>query len=260
MSEPYTSRIGVVDFFSVLVPGFYIVLSVTLFVTWLVGVQSLTETRSWLKELTGPETWFLSALVLLGSYVVGTVVRAISVTRIERICIWWKRPRPSTFRIQADFPYWTDLLENLKRIRNHRSLLKGKPEEATSCPTVFFDYMKMVLCTCCPEAFAYTQSLEARVRFAAGILLGSFLSTFLMIVPFSLMVLAIRRGLPWPREWFIAVVVLLVLSVVLWIILAGLFRRIRFEEANQVFLAYLAHRWKEEPQAATGEVGSSTGA
>ena len=141
---------------------------------------------------------------------------------------------------RPDFPHFSILSANREQVREcHRFLLEGQQgEEADLCPTVFFDYMKMVLCTHRPEAFAYTQSLEARVRFAAGMLLGSVVTILLMFFAWAA---AIHCGRPWSREWFIVAVSLIAVSIVLWIILAASFWRNRFEEANQVFLAYLAH-------------------
>jgi hypothetical protein len=160
-------------------------------------------------------------------------------------------------------------LNSRDQVRHHQSLLNElylpsrKNREETNLngepsPVVFFDYMKMVLCTCCPEAFAYTQSLEGRVRFAAGMLLGSIVSILLTILAFFGMLAAIGCGRLWSWEWFTAIVSLLALSAVLWIILAVSLRRIRFEEANQVFLAYLAHGWKEESQSTGADAGSAT--
>ena len=340
MSKPYTPQISLVDFLSVFPPGIYLAFSVTILVGSVVGGVPPVRIWRWLRDLSGPGTWFLSVFVILGAYVAGTVIRGVPVNSIEeRFCnprkrflrkvrlLWvavpkgflsprkwfprkqrtlrpprrWPRriyilcslfPRDTrskrTFperNRRADFPYFSILLENQEEVSKCRSLLKEPLAEVNKlleqlnksyaevnkplaemnkllkvtklCPMVFFDYMKMFLCTHCPEAFAYTQSLEARVRFAAGMLLAAIVSIWLMIAAVFLTIIThLFFGRPWSSEWSWAVALLIGLSVAVRMILGASISRIRFEEANQVFLAYLAHCSREEQHSLTGETDS----
>lgn len=371
MPEPYFSRIGKVDFFGALIPGSYALLSIVLALTAVLGEESPREVWKYLESWKGSTAVvaLLGVLLLVASYLVGSVLRVIRIDAIDAVAFrfirWisgWFLPRPENgdatccrcdevrrsaerllphsaitdmdgypvcseccrgrrntvirrrderrtwheLLFQSRFPYWNALRVNYRKLKEYKTCVPKVTLPSNDAPhgMAVFDYWKMVLCTEAPEAFAYTQSLEARVRMFAGMiwagLLGLVCASFILCFPHngsrllldymvfgSLIilwavscvlgrVLAAARGVrldttSFLRRWLMRSLMSLLLGIqfvplffiftqystdnpwhslawgllaislaFVWI-LGSRLRHVRGEEANQLFLAYLAH-------------------
>lgn len=99
----------------------------------------------------------------------------------------------------------------------------------------FLIIWKMVLCTQSPEAFVFTQELEARVRLFAGMFWAGFLGLGMSLAGHFCLGLGIVRV-----DWRMPFLVLTALSLVLCFVFGWQVRRVRRQEADMLFAAYLA--------------------
>ena len=138
----------------------------------------------------------------------------------------------------GDFPYWEALEHNYRLLHDAQPEVERLgtllPNKEAHRNMALYDYWKMVLCMREPSAFAYTQSLEARVRLFAGMCWASSVGVACSL----LWTISLFWG---QGAWWPAILMLFLASIVIFLAFRLRLRFVRAEEANQVFLAYMAH-------------------
>jgi len=231
------------DFFSVMAPGFhllvvFLILGISL--AWKDPVAiDIHEVFSPTKEIYSYWPNFIIATFL--AYLFGHFLRAIPIQSADKLCkklFRWvaklSRPRSALY-YSTDFPYHkalTLLLEDLQA--------DGYPKTCFSMPAEHtintdFKFFKIVLCTESINAFEFTQSLENRVRLFAGMFWSSCLAVIGCLI-LGGSILLFGHGNWLPIHSFLAVG-----SLISGILLGSQLPRVRGQEVEYVFLAYLSH-------------------
>lgn len=245
-------RFGRINFFGILLPGFYMLVSITVAVlacssdatTW--GRQ----TSSWADAefMAWP---MLTLLALFASYLLGNIPRAFVVGPTDALCNWpcrllrklakatgirldsWK----TVVRNAVSFPYLPVLRrsrDDLEKFEPQAAKIVSLAAEDNPGTVVVFDYWKHILAMHAPAAVAIAELHEGRVRFFVGMFWAGFLGVVCGVVT----VICNATPLGWGGTGVLLVVVSACISVLFGIRL----RFVRAEEATQVFLAYVAHR------------------
>jgi len=164
------SKIGKVEFFAVMPSGFY-VLNIAFILlyeeAWTQPADSLWDHISPLADLT-KENPVILIFILFGSYLLGSILRAIPVGWSERVS---KLGVPSKFPYQARLETVRTHLENTGCFYTQDTcdlFIQGDTDSIHSV----FNHWKDILCVNCPEAFDYYRAFEARTRFFSNMFLA----------------------------------------------------------------------------------------
>jgi hypothetical protein len=222
-------RIGKTDFLAIMAPGFFL-LAVIIFAGAainesfrLVATDSRSEdslSRAEIRAATQQTTylefftsqWPLTLVaVIFATYVVGSIPRAMAVNTADRLCaacFFWVPRRPwDQLLFQGDFPYRSALKETFKVLKiNGMDRGASFPKKGTS--HTLFNAWKVTICHEAPNAFAYTQLLEARTRLFAGMFWAGAVGVVVSACLFLTFVVLLLH-----RWWWIAAVVIAVLGV-----------------------------------------------
>ena len=244
------TRIGRVEFLGVVPPGFYM-LSVAAFtalaVTDRAGASSPWDRTLPLVELL--EHWPIAVLVLLASYLLGQIPRALTVNFTDDLCLLFHRrarkrhdwPGPL---FGERFPYrrvLQDIFNDLQDQGGRGSDVSVPDNDERAM--VVFDFWKVVLCMRSPHAFSFIQSLEARVRFFVGVFWAGCVGLAGAIVAISV---SLSRG-GFTDSWFWPAAILGATSALIVFVFGSRLRHVRGEEAIETFLAFLSHRQNNRP-------------
>ncbi len=166
----------------------------------------------------------LLLFLLLGSYLLGSVLRALPVNWVERLV--------PPFGVQ--FPYPTVIEDVLKTFLQNQSLTG---HDVTSIPSIngqlpmhVFNFWKDVLCVSSPGAFEYYQTFETRVRLFAGLTWASSVGVLCAGVA------AVRlETVSSPLA-----LAIFLLSAMMLVAFGLNFRRVRRQEVRVLFMLYVA--------------------
>ena len=249
MLVPAARRVSNLDIFGILLPGFYMLASMSVVVISYSSQDSASSpNETFSRALSQFKELHINVLALVASYLLGNIPRAFVVGPTDRLCNylpWWFRRVSKTspdswktiVRNARDFPYVTVLKRSLGKLktceRNATSgiLLPGKNDPGA---VAAFDYWKHILALHAPPLFAIAEQLEARVRFFVGMFWAAAVGVTCAILTLV--------SLP-PVTGFVDLrVIHLCMSAVMLLLFGVRLRFVRAEEATQVLLAYVAHK------------------
>lgn len=236
------------EFFPVMAPGLYVFLAIAA-VSVAIGDDS-TGATLWekfnplVKLLT--DYWPLSILVIFAAYLLGNILRAVPVNLSDKICRRWFRrtvPLKKRFFFDSKFPYKKLIKEYVETLPKYgilpnKFLPNDKEIDAMEHYVLhtIFNYFKLVLCTGAPDAFAYIQEFESRVRLFSGMFWAGLVGIFTNII-LTVHVLFNNNFEIW-REF---IVVYFIISLILVLLFGRQLPRVRGQEAVHVYLAYFAY-------------------
>ena|GEM_PF-4370950 len=247
------ARFSTLDLFGVLMPGFFMTGTVIFaFLDVLKGrdgtsvFQALLYLEGWITH------WSVAPSILFLSYLIGSIPRAFIVGPTDDLCSKIRRQFRAILGRRADdiqnewrralltagfFPYPSAMQCTLNELVRHEEVRNDVvhflPEEKPGIMAVF-DYWKLVICNREPRAFAYIQSLEARVRFFVGMFWAGVLGAGSALVS----VIAGSKS----ADWVVASICLLTLSGLVTVVFGMRLRFVRGEEACQVFSAHAEYK------------------
>ncbi len=246
------------DFFSIMTPGFYIlIIMVSAFISFYPGTETCFNWNGLLQIVKEWKAyWPLYLFAVFIVYLIGSFLRAIPISTADKICklifSGMLKKKMSKVEIQEKsaknlvtiyynypFPYhpaWERLF----------SYLQGNcfEEGAFNLPDrkdmhASYNFFKSVLCSYVPNAFAYTQTLEARVRLFAGMfwsgLLGIAVFSMLGILHFNNLIQIV---------WSTTHLMIVGMSFLICVLFGGQLPRVRGQEVEYVFYSYLAYATK----------------
>jgi cytochrome bd-type quinol oxidase subunit 2 len=252
---------GRIDFLAVVVPGFYVLANL-----WLVGLAFTYRENEDLWQAvqaavqTPTENWTVFLGIILTSYLLGSLLRAVPVNAADRAAqlllaplrlvlglLPWLRAYGLRFE---PFPYRSILKDTLDNVASCGGL-RGLNDPAVTAlreavkvpdPTQEFsaeallhtayNYWKVVVCDRAPGAFEFSQELESRVRLFAGMFWAGLLGIVLLVGGFW--AAGLRGYLSEWRFW-----AALAVSAAIGVGFGLNVGRVRREEVRHVFLAYL---------------------
>lgn len=237
------TRVGRIDFLGVVVPGFYMCCAIAF------ALMAIADTggtgSAWermLSFLEPLERWPVAALLLFASYVLGSIPRTVPVNFTDGVCsVFHKAAKDDDSwygrLINSNFPY-VPMLEVSAGELNEQLAFSPKvvaPKQTRSIMSLF-DFWKTTLCHESPATFSLVQSLEGRVRWFVGMFWAA--CTGLLGGLIAAIVSAVRGGASDP--WLAPAVAAGLISALVGLFFGARLRFVRGEEANQVFLAYVA--------------------
>jgi hypothetical protein len=209
-------RVGRLEFFAALLPGFFLVCAITIAFA---PVQMVPTTTLWTR-LEGAATHIggappLVVLLAFGAYLIGSLVRIVPLKAVERV-----------------IPPGKVLFPHVVEVRRFINTLK---EEATAAchevslgPTIgnslsqhVFNHWKNAVCLRSADGFRYYQSFESRSRMFAGMFWAGLVGILCAIITICRTVPNVSR----------AGVELMVLSLAIVVCFGSQFRRVRVQEA-----------------------------
>jgi hypothetical protein len=239
------SRVGRFEFFSIMTPGFHI-LVVLVFLAHGFGDQG-HATTAWQRLEPLVETvsanWPLAIVLLFSTYLLGSIPRAMSVSRLDegwpkRIGRIFAKRETWTRRLYDDeFPYRGALQLTLNALKENK-IAEGQSISREGTSHTMFNFWKMVLCCNASEAFAYLQNLEERVRLFAGMIRAG---VFGLLGTIALLIACVFSA-ETRNVWLVPTAGLCAISLVMIVTFSRYLRPLRGWEVNHVFLAYVAHR------------------
>lgn len=214
------NRIGKVDFFAVLPAGFYVFV-VFLIVFGLATSPTTGTTISIWKPISDLVATAVGkpvtlVLVLFGSYLIGSSLRAFPVK--------WAEKATPPFRLE--FPYPLELQRVISELEKQKEASGFNPNKSLSISDDLkmsvFNYWKDKLCMKSPDGFSYYQSFEARTRYFAGM----FWAGCIGVIGGLIIIFQIPNG-SLDQKFGV-----LVLSIMIMVVFGGQFRRVREQEAR----------------------------
>lgn len=238
------------DFFSIMAPGFYLLVVLVIFMSSLFGKMNCEYLKNIIIPNLSTESiklndyWPLYLLVVFISYLFGEFLKAIPVKNAENICkkIFYIKPYIAMMSLKGldniyytkDFPYHDALKSILNSLQEN-----GYSKDVFSLPEsglhTFYNFMKAVLCSQSPNAFVYTQVYEYRVRLFSGMFWSSLFGIFFCIIN-GIFLLFISKAV-----WTPIHTGLIISSIIICILLGGQLPRVRGQEVEYVFLSYLSN-------------------
>lgn len=274
------ARMGRVDILGSLLPGSYIICNLTVAILAMIEKSAdgspLDRIGTALSKI---ESWPAAVLVVLSSYILGTIPRGFPAGVTDRLFErWWKwsakRMGAGWKREICDnkFPYAPALYLHLKSIMKMDSRTDEEtelvvadrlrflklPQKMQGVGTPTFDYWKTVLNQRSPNAFALAQVLEGRVRMFVGMFWASCASIAIHVTTMTVLVFS-EQG---RAVWLPCIAGLLFLSVAFAVFFGWRLRFVRSEEAQRVLLSYVAYVESEfeAPEAGSARDLSKSGA
>jgi hypothetical protein len=223
------SKIGKIDFFAVLPSGTYTFLSLYLLLGLDHKQRDISES-AWsslepLVHLTHDKPSVI-ILILFSAYVLGSILRAVPVSKSESFICDNKN----------EFPYGKEVKEMFDSIKTHHQLTYVEtgliPDLTNGLPKHVYNCWKDMVCVCSPEGFAYFQEFEARTRFFAGM----FLAGCIGIVCAPLTSLVVGSILYEPALY------MFIVSVIITLLYGRNLQHVRMQEVTTLaglFLAYV---------------------
>lgn len=166
----------------------------------------------------------------------GCCNKLVRIARLKLLRLRYKSYWKQRVRRARGFPYPEVLRVSLRDLRDNDSTVKHINwfPPTTSSAVVAFDYWKLVLCMDQPSAFAFTQVLEARVRFFVGMIWAATGGVVFSLAGLICWLITSRTF-----DWISLIILLFSLGILG--VFGGTLRFVRAEEAVQVLLAYVAH-------------------
>lgn len=223
-------RLGRVEFFATLPAGFFLLLALVLAASPVVDPDG----RSWsawavihriaVDEVEGHASLIL--LILFATYLLGSLVRSLPVSIVDRLTPPFRR----------GFPPIDVVREALAELSQHKKATRftaaHAPKVGSTLPTTVFNHWKNWLCVLNQDAFRYYQSFESRSRMFAGMAMAGAVGCVCALV------ILYRAGWSVPRIG----VELLVASGALVLLFGGQFRRVRKQEAGVLVSLFVCVR------------------
>jgi hypothetical protein len=217
--------VNTIDFFAVIVPGFYVTCVLSLFAFAFVD-----------RPMTAKSPWAIINGVIAGMHVNGAIFILLAshlLGSMIRVC--FRRGRPEIYN--SPFPYPIALERRFRNLGGFEAFdIKRDPTKEPDIH-ITFNYWKAEICQKSADLYAHTFSAEARVRMFAGIIWATGIGLALGIV---------QLVCPATRRWWEPVVLLIIVSFIICIIFLSLLREVRNEEARTVFFAYLTLHKREQ--------------
>jgi hypothetical protein len=233
------SRVNTIDFFAIVLPGFYFTCALSLFAFGFLD-RPTNAKGPWdiIKNAIANIHVNGAIFILLASHLLGSVVRSLPVAWPDAISaklvrIFFRRGQAEVY--DANFPFPLALENWFKKLGGHE-VFKIRFDSTEETIHLLFNFWKAEICQKSADLFSYTLSAEARVRMFAGIIWATGL---------ALVIGLIQLALPSTRQWWEPSVLLIIVSFVICLIFLWRLRYMRREEARIVFLAYLALHKKE---------------
>ncbi|MCP4601206.1 MAG: hypothetical protein GY847_11895 [Proteobacteria bacterium] len=228
--------VNVGDFFAIVVPGFYVICTASLF-GFMTIPRNAQQDEPWkiiCQAVANMDANWI-ALCVVASYLVGNIMRILPVKWPDAWCGWifgkLLRSRKELYEEGETFPYPKALKRRFDRLGGQKVFnLPEAPTEKEGLYVVF-NYWKIILCKESPELFACTQVLEARVRMFVGIIWATGVGVILGGVQFII---------PGTRVWWEPLLLSSLISFAIFLLFLLLLREARNEEARTVFFSYLA--------------------
>ena len=235
------ARFRTVDFFGVLVPGFFIIASVGF--SW-AAVQS---TSAWellgriLDHFAGQPQWYAIAVVVGSAYLLGSVVRAFPVWKLDTplanlFGVFARKGKSERMRrlYATPYPYPTLLAYDIEELRKSGciSAWNRGPSFSDSHAHVAIDYCKEYASLKSAAAHNRITGAEARTR----MFFGMFCAAAIGALTSTLFALLTRNTLPF--MWC-------ALSLGFVLLFGQRLRFVRGHEARMILYAYLIQRESE---------------
>ena len=235
------------DFFSILIPGFYLLVALITILLSFSNDQFNLIFCSWdeLKKLchNWNSYWPLYFFLFFIAYLLGHILRAFPVKKADKICknlFFWTTTKNSLDRIYytTNFPYHKALSRVLSNLQDNQNNIISK--EIFSLPEKknlhsAFNFFKATLCAESTSSFLYTQTFEARVRLFAGIFWSGCCSILLYLF-FGIYAIHSNDG-----SWTLFHSCFLTVSIIITLLIGMQLPRVRGQEVEYVFLSYLSY-------------------
>lgn len=234
------------NFLAILVPGtfvFGVMLSVYLAFTQKDPNITLSKhIKFFLKVLQA--YWLLAIIFIIIGYLVGILIRSIRVNYADelskKIFSKFDTRKSGKNLYESEFPYPV-MLEKIKKGLVDFKLIRDIKLPKNDLHDVYL-FWKIMICSELPEVFDYIYTMESTVRLFAGMfwagllgIIGS-LSIFVGCI-FSFDIIGV--------VWWKFNIYMLVISVTISIMFGGNIRRVRRQEVQAVFNAYLVLKEKK---------------
>lgn len=240
-ADEVLSRVSRFDFFAIMAPGFYILSTFVVVATAIydngAAVNAWVRLLSIVEKASSP--WPMVIGIILLSYLIGTIPRAVPVNRADKICKylfkWLQREGYVRFLYEDHFPFRRVLEKQLTALQSNGFANSIKiPKEGTTHS--LFNFWKMIVCEQSPAAFAFTQGLEARVRLFSGMIWAGVAG---IVVSLSgILWCGVAAGaLTYP--WLSPMLTLFIVSTVIALMFGLRLRVVRGDEVVYLFLAYI---------------------
>lgn len=235
------SRFRTVDFFGVLVPGFFIIASVGF--SWAAALSASAGAllERILKHFAGQPQWYAIAVVVGTAYLLGSVVRAFPVWRLDTplakffgVFVGKSSSKRMRLLYERPYPYPTLLAYDLKQLRSGGCISSANrgPAFGDIHAHIAIDYCKEYAASKSAPAANRIQEVEARTRMFFGMfcaaVVGALIST----------VFAAWARSALPLIWC-------GLSFGFALLFGQRLRFVRGHEARMIFYAYLIQRESE---------------
>lgn len=230
------SRLGIVGFFGLLIPGSYLLGSVLL-ALFVLGLGIPSFHLPGLATFVQKQSILFSATFLLLSYLLGVLMRLLGPNRLDKISTWYFRnlrrnpvSKKNLWKYEK-FPYRWSISTALRRAglaHIHIFLKKHNPLYARSDNTPFFNYCKLVLEGNTSDMTRITTQAESMVRFLSG-------TTFALLVSFALWsILGIALAVMGSKYALVSFVAGILSLLLAWPIVG----RFKFQRRREVFLVW----------------------
>jgi predicted membrane protein len=220
MPQSTLPRFGLTDFLGTLPGGFY-----TLLVVYSLAHTIEVDLASSIAPLDSSGL-LSTVIVFMASFLIGSIYRSVPVNWIA-----WDKGFPNSEHIQDCLQTLRDCspaIGHIPDIHFTEASVQNQPIAKTKAMGVF-DFWKAVICHLSPNAFNHIKSLEAKVRFFAGMVSAACICTLIGGVGLA------ANSWVWSLETWP-----LVCSPVLGVLCWAALRRARKEEVSEVVWSYVA--------------------
>ena len=235
------ARLRTVEIFGVLLPGLFMVASLGF--SWVAGhSESATGLRKQIAEhFSSTPQWYPIALVVVSAWLLGSVVRAFPVWRLDTplakvfaVFVQKGASKPMKLLYEQDYPYPRMLAYDHEQLRKAGCISHANvgPIFEECHAHVAIDYCKEYAAMKSAAAAARIQEVEARTRMFYGMFWAMAIG-IIMSASFSIATANIL-----PLIWC-------ALSFVLAVVFGQRLRFVRGHEARMIYYAYLIQRETE---------------
>jgi hypothetical protein len=256
------------DLFAILGSGTYVVGSFGLLAAALMQGQTATSARESLDYLCGivEKHWPIAVVSLFLAFLTGNILRAFPVSLVDNLTAewftWFERLRRgvaerSKFHqalLRDKFPYGPMLEFELNALKASHATDYTIPERDNL--HTLFNFWKAELCRASGCAFEYTQELEGRVRLFATMFWAALFGGVAGLVGLFACALSwVHYGWGWPLALMTGI------SAGICFVFGSQLRRVRGQEVDNVFIAYISLRMEMSRQrelTASGKTGVGT--
>lgn len=230
------------NFFSILIPGLYIFIVLIIFI-WCIfeDIQNLKDPLNFFINFESElSKWPLILVLILASYLIGNILRVISVNTTDWLCkklFYWSffyKNKQTIVRYTTDFPY-PSFLNSIQNHMENPEYFSEKKRDILKLRTNFNQW-KIKICNKHANLFSYIRFYEENTRLYAGMFWAGFLGFI-----FSLLILLIiyMKGLH-NQTWLLFIILCLSCSFIIAFLFGRNLRKIRTREVKHIYLV-----WKE---------------